>query len=454
MQTPLQKNQQFQIQIIDIGTSGEGVGKIEDFIVFVPGTLPGDTIEVRLLKVKKSYGYGKMIKLVIPSPIRTNPKCSIANQCGGCQLQHMNYYAQLEWKTKKVRETLKRIGKLEDVLVSETLGMQHPYLYRNKAQYPIRMVDGEIQIGFYAQNSHRIVPMEKCEIQQPIHDQIRESVKQFLKEYKISIYNEEKHKGLVRHLLIKTGYHTKEVMVVLVINGKEIPHQEAFVKMLRSIPEITSIMLNHHKEKTNVILGRECTLLWGKPYLVDKIKDLSFQIAPLSFFQVNPIQTERLYEIALNFAALTGKEIVWDAYCGIGSISLFLAKKAKHVYGVEIVPEAIENARENAKRNGMTNTSFYVGKAEEVIPNCYKEGIKADVMVVDPPRKGCDQKLLETLVQMAPKRIVYVSCDVATLARDLHYLTQEGYKVDRVQPVDMFPMTTHVETVVLMCASS
>lgn len=448
MEKPITKNEHYELDIIDLGASGEGIGKINEFTVFVPGTVTGDRVEVRIVKVKKSFGYGKVIRTITPSPFRQDIICEVAHQCGGCQLQHMNYQAQLDWKTKKVQDCITRIGGLRDIHVKDTLGMENPLNYRNKAQYPIREENGEIKIGFFAQRSHRIVPSDECHIQDERNTQIISIIKEFLVKYKISIYNEETHKGLVRHLMIKTGYYSNQIMVCLVINGKNLPHTEELVKCLNRIPEISSILINHNTAKGNVILGQDVTILYGEDYIIDQIGDLKFKISPLSFFQVNPLQTKVLYDKALEYAELTGEETVWDAYCGIGSISLFLAQKAKKVYGVEIVPQAIENAKENAKLNGMANCEFYTGKAEEVIPDLYNQGIIADTIVVDPPRKGCDIKLLETLVQMAPNKIVYVSCDPATLARDLAYLVQEGYKVEEVQPVDMFPHTTHCETVV------
>ena len=448
MEKRIEKNQHYELTIIDMGSEGEGIGKIDDFTVFIPQTVTGDVAEVRIVKVKKSYGYGKLIRLITPSPFRVNPICEVSNTCGGCQLQHMDYGAQLAWKTKKVKDCLMRIGGLKDIEVLDTLGMDEPYHYRNKAQYPIRKIDGKVQTGFFATRSHKLIPLETCYIQDPKKEIVMKAVLDFLDKYQISIYDEEKHLGLVRHLMIKTGYHTEEMMVCLVINGHRLPHAEEFVNTLKAVAPITSIILNHHTAKNNTILGKECTVLEGKETIIDYIGDLKFKISPLSFFQVNPQQTEVLYKKALEYAELTGEEVVWDAYCGIGSISLFLAQKAKKVYGVEIVPEAIENAKENAALNGITNAEFYTGKAEEIIPQMYQEGIVADTIVVDPPRKGCDEALLETLVQMSPHKIVYVSCDPATLARDLAYLVVQGYKVDKVQPLDMFPQTVHVESVV------
>jgi 23S rRNA (uracil1939-C5)-methyltransferase len=450
MERPIKKDDCVTIEIIDMGTEGEGIGKIDDFTVFVPQTVTGDKVEVLIQKVKKSFGHGKALRVIAPSPLRAEPRCGVFDQCGGCQLQHMSYEAQLKWKTKKVRETLRRIGGLKDIEVADTLGMREPFNYRNKAQYPIREENGALKIGFFAQKSHRIIPAERCDIQDTRNEAVIKRVKDFLIQQHISIYNEQTHKGLVRHLLIKTAYHTQEMMVCLVINGKTLPHQDRLIAALKEVQGLTSLVLNHNTEKTSSTLGPQMTVIHGQDFIIDQIGDLRFKISPLSFFQVNPLQTKVLYDKALEFAGLTGEETVWDAYCGIGTISLFLAQKAKKVYGVEIVPEAITNANANARLNNITNTEFFTGKAEDIIPSLYKEGIIADTIVVDPPRKGCDAKLLDTLIEMNPQKIVYVSCDPATLARDLAYLTQNGYTVHQVQPVDMFPHTTHVECVIGM----
>ncbi len=448
MDTVIEKNGKYEVEIIDMGSEGEGVGKIGDFTVFVPNTVKGDKAEILMIKVKKSYGYGKLINLVEPSPNRREPICKTASKCGGCQVQHLDYKAQLEWKKKKVIDCITRIGGIKDVKVNDTIGMQEPYYYRNKAQYPIRKIDGVVKTGFFAPRSHRLVPIDHCYIQDRVQSKVLEIVINFLQENNISIYDEESHKGLVRHLVIRTGYYTKEVMVCLVINGKELPKSNILIDMLKNEIDVTSIVLNHNTNKDNTILGKTCTVLDGSASISDYIGDLKFDISPLSFFQVNPIQTKVLYDKALEYAALTGDETVWDAYCGIGTISLFLAQEAKKVMGVEIVKEAIENAKYNARMNGIGNAQFYVGKSEEVITTMYEEGVEADVVVVDPPRKGCEEVLLETFVKMGVKKIVYVSCDPATLGRDLGYLSKNGYKVEAVQPVDMFPHTTHVETVV------
>ena len=451
MKEVIQKEQHYKVEICDLGEGGEGIGKIQDFTVFIPNALIGDLVEIKLTKVKKNYGFGEIVRMITPSSERVSGGCEKEAVCGGCQFQALRYEKQLEWKQNKVKNCLTRIGKLADIEVEPTLGMKEPYHYRNKAQYPVRQVNGKVEIGFFAPKSRKVVPIDNCPIQHPMNEQIIKLVKAFLIENQISIYDDETHKGLVRHLMIRTGYQAKEIMVCLVINGKTLPHSEKLIEKLKEIPEVTSVVLNHHTQNTPVILGERCTILYGKEEITEQIGKLKFKLSPLAFFQVNPTQTEVLYQKALEFANLTGSETVWDAYCGIGTISLFLAQKAKKVYGVEIISEAIENAKENAKLNGIYNTEFYAGKAEEIIPKLYKEGIVADTIVVDPPRKGCDQKLLETLKDMTPNKIVYVSCDPATLARDIAYLTNVAeYKVEKVQPVDMFPSTSHVESVVLM----
>lgn len=446
MKEVIQKEQHYEVEICDLGEGGEGIGKIQDFTVFIPNALIGDLVEIKLTKVKKNHGFGEVVRMIRPSSDRVSGGCEKEAACGGCQFQALRYEKQLEWKQGKVKNCLTRIGKLTDIQVEPTLGMKDPYHYRNKAQYPVRKVNGKVEIGFFAPKSRRVVPIDNCCIQHPMNREIIKLVKAFLVENNLSIYEDETHKGLVRHLMIRTGYEAKEMMVCLVINGKTLPHSEKLIEKLKQIPQVTSVVLNHHMKNTPVILGERCTVLYGSEEITEQIGKLKFKLSPLAFFQVNPTQTEVLYQKALEFAELTGNETVWDAYCGIGTISLFLAQKAKKVYGVEIIPEATQNAKENAKLNGIHNTEFYAGKAEEIIPKLYKEGIVADTIVVDPPRKGCDEKLLETLKSMAPEKIVYVSCDPATLARDVAYLTDEaGYKVKKVQPVDMFPHSSHVE---------
>ncbi len=446
---PVRKNEEIIMTINDIGTEGQGIGKYEGYTMFVDGALPGEEVSVGVIKAGKNYGVGRLIEVLKPTADRIEAICPIARQCGGCSLQHLSYQGQLAFKTNKVQQLMNRVAKVEGVTVLPTIGMEEPWHYRNKVQFPVRDVNGQIRIGYYAKRSHRVVETDICYIQDRRNETIRQLVLDWMTTYGITAYNEEKHKGLVRHLITRHAHSTGNMQVVLVINGRRLPNVDKLMDSLQSCGYVSSFELNINKDKTNVILGDKMLHIFGDTIVEDTIGDIKFHISPKSFYQVNPIQTEKLYAKALEYAELTGEETVLDLYCGIGSISLFLAKKAKKVIGVEIVPEAIENAKHNAKLNGIHNTHFYVGKAEEVIPRLYKEeGITADVVVVDPPRKGCDEKLLETIVAIAPKRLVYVSCDPATLARDVHFLTENGFEVGAVQPVDMFSHTTHVETVV------
>ncbi len=469
------KNDCVELTIEDIGVSGEGIGKVDGYTLFVKDTVIGDVVRVKIMKAKKNYGYARLMDIIKPSEDRVEPACPIARQCGGCQIQAMNYNAQLKYKQKLVKDNLLRISGLTegaDYEMCEILGMDTPFRYRNKAQYPVgEDKDGNIVMGFYAGHTHSIIacPDDDCMLGHRDNAFILNAVKEWMKEYRVRAYNENIHKGTVRHVLIRTGYHTDEVMVCLVT--KKMLRKEAADGLVKAIQKlklnVASLVVNINKEDTNVILGKECITLYGRPYIEDYIGDIKFQISPLSFYQVNPKQTEVLYNKALEFARLKGNESVWDMYCGIGTISLFLAKKAGKVYGVEIVPQAIEDAKNNAKINNIDNAEFFVGKAEEVVPAFYKKqtGVQSDndstdskeydmtrpdVVVVDPPRKGCDKKLLDTIVSMTPDRIVYVSCDSATLARDLKLLVEYGYKVEKVQPVDQFGNTVHVETVVLL----
>ncbi len=453
LQPPVQKNQTIEIEIADLGNQGEGIGRYEDFTVFVEGALPGERVRVLMVKVKRRYGYAKLLKILQPSRERVAPLCQLAGRCGGCQLSHLSYGGQLRYKQNRIAQALERIGGLS-VVVPPVLGMAEAdrAYYRNKAQFPVRDGENGLTAGFFAPRSHRLIPVEGCQIQSRASHRLMPVILNFFRKKGIAAYDEGRHTGLVRHVLIREGYATGQVLVCVVINGTSLPHGREFVDLLRG-EGVQSISVNRNRERTNVILGPETVTLWGNGYIEDRIGDLRFQISPVSFFQVNPIQTKVLYEIALEMAGLTGREIVWDAYCGIGSISLFLAQRAKRVYGVEIVPEAIADARRNAALNGMDNVEFYVGKAEDVIPEWHaKQGVRADVIVVDPPRAGCDRALLEAMVDMAPERIVYVSCDPGTLARGLGILCQElgAYRVERVQGVDMFPETVHVETVVML----
>ena len=446
------KNDILTLDIEDCGVDGEGIGKADGFTVFVKDAVIGDRIKAKIIKAKKNYGYGRLMEVITPSPYRVKPACSIARQCGGCQIQALSYEEQLKFKEKKVRDHLERIGGFKDLEMEPIMGMEEPYHYRNKAQFPVgKNKDGKIITGFYAGRTHSIIENRDCILGVKQNKDVLDCVIGHMEKYHIQPYDETTGKGLVRHIMIRYGFHTDQIMVCLILNGDKLPAEKALVESLCEIPGMTSITINVNKKRNNVILGNQLRLLWGQSYITDSIGNVSYQISPLSFFQVNPIQTEKLYGKALEYAGLTGNETVWDLYCGIGTISLFLAQRAKFVRGVEIVPQAIDNARENAKINGIENVEFFVGKAEEVLPREYdKNGIYADVIVVDPPRKGCDEALLNTILKMKPERVVYVSCDSATLARDLKILCAEEYELKRVSTTDMFPQSTHVETVVLL----
>ena len=450
------KNDVFQVRIEDMSDTGEGIGKTDGFIWFVKDAVIGDMVEARVMKTKKSYGFARLIQVLEPSACRVTPRCPSARQCGGCQLQAMSYEEQLRFKENKVRNNLSRIGGLTEIPMEPIIGMDEPWRYRNKAQFPFgKDKDGRIITGFYAGRTHAIIEQEDCllgvEENQPILDCIRG----FMEEYHIAPYEEELHKGLIRHVLIRKGFTTGELMVCLVLNGdvKKLKAPKVLVERLVKLfpSHMASISCSINREKTNVIMGKEIVNLHGPGYITDYIGNVCYRISPLSFYQVNPVQTQKLYGTALEYAGLTGEETVWDLYCGIGTISLFLAQKAKKVYGVEIIPQAIDDAHANAKLNHFENVEFFVGKAEEVLPEQYeKNQVYADTIVVDPPRKGCDSVCLDTIVKMAPEKVVYVSCDSATLARDVKYLGERGYEVKRVKTVDMFPWSGHVETVVLL----
>ena len=452
----LEKNDIVRLTISDIGTDGEGIGKVDGYTLFVKDAVIGDTITARVIKLKKNYGYGRLMEVIEPSKDRVEPVCPVARQCGGCQIQQMSYDAQLDFKRKLVEGNLRRIGGFSDIDVLPVIGMEEPYHYRNKAQYPVgRDKDGNVVIGFYAGRTHCIIDNQDCAIGARENVKILTAIRDYINENKVSVYDENTGNGAVRHILIRKGFHTGQVMVCIVVNGESLPQEDKLVAKLTGLElweneggNIYSVMININRENTNVILGDRCRTLWGKDYIEDSINGITFQISPLSFYQVNPVQTEKLYGKALEFAGLTGNEVVWDMYCGIGTISLIMATRAKKVYGVEIVPAAIENAKNNARINGLDNAEFYVGKSEEIAPELAEQGAVPDVIVVDPPRKGCDEALLDTIVKMQPERVVYVSCDSATLARDLKYLAARGYEVKTVQPVDQFCHTVHCETVV------
>ena len=465
------KNDYITVTIEDIGHDGEGIGKVDGFTLFIKDAVIGDEVEAKIMKSKKHYAYARLEKVITPSPFRIEPKCALHKQCGGCQIQAMNYEKQLQFKEAKIRNNLIRIGgfapEFVDAVMEPIVGMEDPFRYRNKAQYPIGTdKEGNPVAGFYAGRTHSIIANTDCYLGVKENKEILEIILDYMKKNKVSAYDETSGKGLVRHVLIRKGFTSGELMVCLVVNyrGKKdtknfIPDQEKLIGALQQLPGMTSISVSINTENTNVIMGKEVYTIWGNDRITDTIhvrdtvngfaltdKGITFSISPLSFYQVNPVQTEKLYSLALEYAGLTGKETVWDLYCGIGTISLFLAGKAKQVYGVEIVPQAIEDAKKNAFNNGITNAEFFVGKAEKVLPEKYeKEGIFADVIVVDPPRKGCDEACLSTMLKMQPKRIVYVSCDSATLARDLKILSDGGYELRKVRGVDQFGHTVHTE---------
>lgn len=493
---PVSKNEETVIDIIGMNHDGEGVGRANGYTLFVQGALPGETVRVRVMKTKKQYGYAKLLEIVKASPDRVSAPCPIYDQCGGCQIQHMSYAGQLAWKRQLVVDNLQRIGKLnvmveddeqaiqteqtsteeqingsnrirlrmEGVMIEDdttqgirvlpTMGMDEPWRYRNKAQVPIGAAEGGLVGGFYAKGSHRIIDMDTCLIQHEHNDEVVAKVKELGSHLGISAYNEETGRGLLRHVVVKKAFRTGEMMLVLVTNGRDIPHKDAWIGSIReAIPHVASICQNVNKKQTNVIFGDETRVLWGRDVIYDYIGDVQFAISARSFYQVNPVQTEVLYGKTVEYAGLSGKETVIDAYCGIGTISLFLAQHADQVYGVEIVPEAIEDARSNAMLNEMKNVKFEVGASEDVIPRWKEQGIEADVIVVDPPRKGCDPRLLDTILEMKPERVVYVSCNPSTLARDLRVLEDGGYRTVEVTPVDMFPHTVHVESVAMLVRS-
>ena len=459
----MNKNDIVTVEITDIGVSGEGIGHVDGYTLFIKDAVIGDVVEAKVMKAKKNYGYARLMKVITPSEYRVEPKCAFARRCGGCQIQEMSYDRQLVFKDQKIRGNLERIGGFTkdqiDTVMQPVVGMEHPFGYRNKAQFPFGTdKEGNPITGFYAGRTHDIIANTDCALGVEQNKEILKIILQYMRENKIKSYDEKTGKGLIRHALIRYGFKTKEIMVCLVVNGKKLPKAERLIEKLIQIEGMTSITISPNTRRDNVIMGDSYEILWGQGYITDYIGNVKYQISPLSFYQVNPVQTEKLYGLALEYADLKGDETVWDLYCGIGTISLFLAQKAKQVYGVEIVPQAIDDAKENAKINAIDNAEFFVGKAEEVLPEYYAEYERehngetahADVIVVDPPRKGCDETLLETIVKMQPEKVVYVSCDSATLARDLKYLCANGYEITVCRGVDQFPQSVHVETVVLL----
>ncbi|UOQ48960.1 23S rRNA (uracil(1939)-C(5))-methyltransferase RlmD [Gracilibacillus caseinilyticus] len=446
---PVKKNQTIELHFEDITHEGDGVGKINGYPLFVPYGLPGETAEVKVIKVKKNFGFGRLVNVTSESEDRVDPPCNVYYKCGGCQLQHMSYQMQLDMKRKQVESALRKIGHIEGIPIHDTVGMEDPWRYRNKVQIPVGTNNGELITGFYRKRSHDIIDdMDRCIITDEVNDRMVEAVRSIADRLGIPAYDEEKNRGVLRHIMVRSGQETEQTMVVLVTRTEKVMGLDTLIdELTKNYPHIKSIIQNINPDRTNVILGKKTKVLWGEEYIYDEIGDIRFAISAKSFYQVNPTQTKKLYDKTLEYADLKGHEIVIDAYCGIGTISLFLAKQAKKVYGVEVVSEAISDAKDNAKLNHIDNAEFFVGQAEKVMPWWQAQGLKPDVIVVDPPRKGCDQALLEAMLAMKPKRIVYVSCNPSTLARDLRVLEDGGYETKEVQPVDMFPQTTHVESV-------
>lgn len=447
----MKKNDLIDIEITGMTHEGLGVGKSDGMVVFVQGAIDGEIVKAKVIKTTKTYAVARIEGWLQKSPFRQEPFCAVYKRCGGCSMQHMTYSKQLEFKHRVVTDNLERIGGFKDIQVKPVIGMEDPRYYRNKAQYPVGMGEKGAIAGFYARRTHEIIATENCGIQDTASEALRNTVLEKMQEFGFSPYDEKTGKGLLRHIVTRVAFSTGDIMVILVVTTENIPGLDRMIQhILSKNPMVKSIILNINTRRDNVILGDRVITVHGSNTLIDTLGPFQFHISPLSFYQVNPIQTVVLYEKAVEFAGLTGTETVYDLYCGIGTISLFLSRQAKQVIGVEVVDEAVRAARRNADLNGIENTEFYTGLAEEVVPILYSQGKKADVVVVDPPRKGCDKKLLETMVQMQPKRIVYVSCNPSTLARDLKYLGENGYSIKAVQPVDMFPWSEHVETICLM----
>ncbi len=461
----MKKNDEITIDITDIGSAGEGIGHFEGMTYFVNGAIPGDTIRAGITKLKKTYGYARVIEILTPSPDRVEPICPAAKSCGGCQIMQMDYQAQLRWKAASVREKLRRLGGFSDELLDSVtkpvIGMEKPYYFRNKAQYPVgRDAAGNTIMGFYAGHSHRIVTSDKCYLGTPINEKIRDAVVGCAE---VVPYDETTHKGLLRHVMVRASYHYEDVMVVLVVNASRMTRDlkemtDALVPKLSGL--VTSVVIHYNDKPGNVLMGESCETVYGEGFIRDRIGEVEFHISALSFFQVNPGQTKKLYDKALEYAALSGNETVWDLYCGIGTISLYMAGRAKAVYGVEVIPDAIEDAKENAALNNIDNAFFAAGDAGAVRIKDEMSGVPdvegglelphPDVIVVDPPRKGCDEKLISTILKARPDRIVYVSCDPATLARDLKLFCADGYRLDAVTPVDQFGHSVHCEVVTVL----
>lgn len=450
-QVPVEKNKTYTADIQDLSYEGLGVAKIDHYPIFIEGALVGETVDFKVTKVGRKFAFGRLISIEKAAPERVEVKGAAYTQTGTMPLQHMTYAAQLAFKKQQVVNNFNRMGYQDDFPIYDTIGMAEPYGYRNKAQIPVRDINGRLETGFYRKRSHELIPLEDFIIQDPKIDEAIVVIRDIMRKYDITAYDEEQLTGVLRHIMVRRGYYTNELMVVLVTNGAKLPHAaEIVADILQALPETVSIVQNINDKDTNVILGHRHKLLYGEDVYHDKLFDFTFEISHQSFYQINPTQTEKLYQTALDYANLTGDETVIDAYCGIGTLTLTLAQKAKKVYGIEIVSDAIKNAKNNARINAVNNVDFSVGAAEKVITDWAKEGKQADVIVVDPPRKGLAKDFLEAVITMQPQKMVYVSCNPATLARDASYLAEHGYQIEKAQPVDMFPQTTHVETVVLL----
>lgn len=448
---PVKVGDVVDIELENLAHGGDVVGRIDSFTIFISKGVPKEKARVKITQVKKNYARGEVIEVIEESEDRINPICPFAKDCGGCQIQHIDYQAQLEHKKKIVRDNLERIGNLEQIKVNPVKGMENPFFYRNKAQFPLGTnQDNQVISGFYAPGSHEIIEINNCSIQHPLINRIAARTMELIEEYELSIYDEKLHKGLLRHLVIRAGVCTNQAMLIIVTKDNKFPEARRLARrLMEEIPELVSVQHNLNPAKTNIVLGKVTKTLAGEDHIFDYIGEVKYKISPLSFFQVNTLQAKVLYDQVVEYAALTGKEKVIDAYCGLGSITLYVANQAQEVYGIEVIEEAIEAAKENAQLNGITNANFKVGKVREVLPRLKKEFIP-EVIIVDPPRKGCHQDVLKSFVEMEPKRIVYVSCNPSSLARDLKYLASQGYKTVEVQPVDMFPQTYHIENVALI----
>lgn len=448
----IKKNETYDVEILDLGNNGEGVGKIDGFTIFVEGGIPKDLLIVKIVKVNKNFGFGKIMEIIKPSEYRKTPDCKYFPRCGGCQLQHMDYDAQVDFKSKKVIDCLNRIGNIKDLPELEVFKAAKVYNYRNKAIFPVaKGLDSNVNVGFYAQRSHNLIDIHSCMLQDDINEKIISIFKEFVSTNNISVYDEKTNKGNLRALMTRVAFSKNKIMVVVVSKTDKIKNLNVLVSNFKKLPEVDSVILNINNDKTNVVLGNKNIPLFGENFILDEINDLKFNISPNSFYQVNPSQTKILYEHALKYADVSENDTVLDIYCGIGTISLLFAKKAKSVIGVEVIDHAVLNAQNNALLNDVHNAEFFCGLAEDVVPKIFEEkNVNPDIVVVDPPRKGCEQAVLDTICKMNPKKVVYISCDPATLARDLKFLVEFGYSLKNLSFVDQFPNTKHVECVVLM----